>query len=232
MKQITVYLLVVLTAIPFTIGVAASRVVDCQEVSAYFQRVDEAIADGMTELIEQAGFRETFERANQKAETNDTGFLSLPDEEREIIIGFMAMPGEALERIDEGDVPGAVRDLHESASTYWAEMPGMMRAISDDGPSAAIPFFDSLDAATSDNAMAHQDLITTCPAEVDGYAATYGSLNASSDVFGNDLFSFWDNVDAKDVRGVGYGFLFFSIEDEDTAATPAASTWRVKPGAA
>jgi hypothetical protein len=215
-------LFILMTIVAAAPGGTASQAVDCQEVSAYFGRVDEAIVGGMAELIERPGFEEDFEQASQKSAENDAGFLALSPGERKVVIGMLSVPGDALVPMEEDEIPDAVRDLHDSAAKMWVLMPEMMRAISDDGPSAGLIHAGKMESAANDNLLAQETLTAACPGEVDAYAAKAGSTNASGDVFGNDLFTFWGDVASKDMEGIGYEILFFATEEEVIDAAPGA----------
>lgn len=227
MKRTVTCLLILITAFASNGGVAASTAADCQDVARYFERVDEAIVNGMTEIIAQPGFREHFPAADRKTDADGPGFFALSTAEGEALIAYLGMPGDALGSLDDAAIPEDVQDLHDSAEKYWTLMADMMKAVSEDGPSAAVPYFDRLDTATSDNLTAQQTLGEACPDEVESYAGMSRSLHASSDPFGDDLLAAWEDPNPDELRGVGYDFVFHATDPDVTTATPEPSTWRI-----
>jgi hypothetical protein len=225
-KRIVACLLILLTAFASSGGAAASTATDCQDVTRYFERVDGAIVDGMTEIIAQPGFREHFPAADRKTDSDGPGFFALSTAEGEALIAYLSMPGAALRAMDEDEIPETIRELHDSAERSWTLLADMMAAVSEDGPSAAVPYFDRLDAASSDNLAAQQALNEACPDEVNAYAETSRSLHASSDLFGNDLLAVWEDPNPEELRGVGYNFLFRATDPDATTATPEPSAVR------
>lgn len=224
MKRTVACLLILMTAFASSGGAAASRTADCQDVSRYFEQVDDGVIGGMAELIDLPGFREHFAAADRKTDSDGPGFFALSTAEREAIIAYLGMPGDALGSMDDAAIPDDVRDLHDSATKYWTLMADMMEAVSDDGPSAAMPYLNRLDRATSDNLAAQQAIGDACADEVEAYAGMSQNLYASSDPFRDDLLDVWEDPDPEALRGVGYNFLFHAVEPDVPTATPDAST--------
>jgi hypothetical protein len=132
------------------------------------------------------------------------------------------MPGEALAAIDAEDIPDEASDLHGSAVAYWSVMPEMMQAIADESPSAAMPFLADLETASGENVAAQEALIAACPDDVTAWADAFDRLSdAGPGTPAADLLSVWDQLGDDDPEGLGYPVLF--LDNDDDAATPAAS---------
>lgn len=196
-------------------GQEATATVDdpaCADVAAYLQDLDQLMFDPMADLFTDEDWLEDMDRMSRKADANDSGILTLTEEEMQPFIDIITIPGDTLLDYPEGDIPELALPLHESAMSYWLLMPAMMRSIASGGVFAAIAFTEDMEAAVAANNIAVQNLRVACPALVS--EQTDPSLESVFDVALEDGADIdLDDVDASDLTGFAFSILALPSEE-------------------
>jgi hypothetical protein len=198
----------------------ASRSVDCGDVATYLEEIDTRMAEALLVVISDPEWAPAAQLALEAIEESDGDVGNFTIEEVQPLLTYLGVSGEVLTSVDPADVPESVRDLHESATEYWVMTVEMVEAVFADGPGAASDYTEDLDAISTRNLSAQEELHAGCADALAPYEERETELDTFFDVLdGDSNLSVFAEATLDDLAGAGYVTLFFA--DEPARGVPA-----------
>ena len=222
MRRLLACALLLMTGMLFASPAYAVQGVNCDDIAAYLLEVDARSAEHVFAVISDPAWQASAETAIAKAETLEDGMIALSREEAEPMIQYLAVGHTVLSGIEPETIPDDARELHDSATEYWAMMNDLFTSIFKDGPFAAFAYLEQMESLTNWNWAAQEEIRTACPDVIAPYVDRLDELTKFFAVMDGegDMTSIRSST-VEDVQGMGYTYLFFA-DEEDVTGPPAS----------